>query len=122
MSKGIDFQPHQVLLRPLVTEKGVHRSTRNNQYTFEINPLATKEDVKVAVEAMFDRISPVYDTMNRLMTAGLDGRWRRLTARAVVRPGDRVLDACCGTGSLALEAQRAGHRICLGRCYARNKT
>ena len=64
-----------------------------------------------AVEAMFDRISPVYDTMNRLMTAGLDGRWRRLTAHAVVRPGDRVLDACCGTGALAVEAQRAGGSV-----------
>jgi demethylmenaquinone methyltransferase/2-methoxy-6-polyprenyl-1,4-benzoquinol methylase len=60
---------------------------------------------------MFDRISPVYDTMNRLMTAGLDGRWRRLTAHAVVRPGDRVLDACCGTGALAVEAQRAGGSV-----------
>ena len=64
-----------------------------------------------AVEAMFDRISPVYDTMNRLMTAGFDRRWRRLTVRAVVRPGDRVLDACCGTGDLALEAQRAGGKV-----------
>ncbi len=42
---------------------------------------------------MFDRISPVYDVMNRVMTAGLDRRWRRLTVEAVVRPGDRVLDA-----------------------------
>jgi demethylmenaquinone methyltransferase/2-methoxy-6-polyprenyl-1,4-benzoquinol methylase len=64
-----------------------------------------------AVEAMFDRISPVYDPMNRLMTAGLDRRWRRLTVRATVRPGNRVLDACCGTGDLALEAQRAGGRV-----------
>jgi demethylmenaquinone methyltransferase/2-methoxy-6-polyprenyl-1,4-benzoquinol methylase len=64
-----------------------------------------------AVEAMFDRISPVYDPMNRLMTAGLDRRWRRMTARAVVTPGDRVLDACCGTGDLALEAERAGGRV-----------
>jgi demethylmenaquinone methyltransferase/2-methoxy-6-polyprenyl-1,4-benzoquinol methylase len=64
-----------------------------------------------AVEAMFDRISPVYDPMNRLMTAGLDRRWRRLTVRGVVRPGDRVLDACCGTGDLALEAERAGGRV-----------
>jgi len=64
-----------------------------------------------AVEAMFDRISPVYDPMNRLMTAGLDGRWRRLTVRAVVRPGDTVLDACCGTGDLAVEAERAGARV-----------
>jgi demethylmenaquinone methyltransferase / 2-methoxy-6-polyprenyl-1,4-benzoquinol methylase len=64
-----------------------------------------------AVEAMFDRVSPVYDPMNRLMTAGLDRRWRRLTVAAAVRPGDRVLDACCGTGDLALEAQRAGGRV-----------
>jgi demethylmenaquinone methyltransferase / 2-methoxy-6-polyprenyl-1,4-benzoquinol methylase len=64
-----------------------------------------------AVQEMFDRISPVYDTMNRLMTAGLDRRWRRLTAQAVVRPGDRVLDACCGTGDLALAAVEAGGRV-----------
>jgi demethylmenaquinone methyltransferase/2-methoxy-6-polyprenyl-1,4-benzoquinol methylase len=57
---------------------------------------------------MFDRIAPVYDVMNRLMTGGLDRRWRRATARAVVRPGDRVLDACCGTGDLALAARDAG--------------
>jgi demethylmenaquinone methyltransferase/2-methoxy-6-polyprenyl-1,4-benzoquinol methylase len=61
-----------------------------------------------AVRTMFDRIAPVYDLMNRLMTAGLDRRWRRLTAEAVVRPGDRVLDACCGTGDLAIAAERAG--------------
>jgi demethylmenaquinone methyltransferase / 2-methoxy-6-polyprenyl-1,4-benzoquinol methylase len=60
-----------------------------------------------AVRTMFDRIAPVYDAMNRLMTAGLDRRWRRATAEAVVRPGDRVLDACCGTGDLALAARRA---------------
>ena len=57
---------------------------------------------------MFDRISPVYDVMNRVMTVGLDRRWRRLTAQAAVRPGDRVLDACCGTGDLALAALEAG--------------
>lgn len=57
---------------------------------------------------MFDRIAPVYDVMNRAMTAGLDRRWRRLTAEAVIAPGDRVLDACCGTGDLALAGLRAG--------------
>ena len=60
------------------------------------------------VRHMFDRIAPVYDAMNRAMSAGLDRRWRRLTAEAVVRPGDRVLDACCGTGDLAVAARRAG--------------
>ena len=57
---------------------------------------------------MFDRIAPVYDVMNRVMTAGLDVRWRRLAAAAAVRPGDRVLDAACGTGDLSLADLRAG--------------
>jgi demethylmenaquinone methyltransferase/2-methoxy-6-polyprenyl-1,4-benzoquinol methylase len=50
----------------------------------------------------------VYDLMNRVMTVGLDGRWRRLTAEAAVRSGDRVLDAACGTGDLALADLKAG--------------
>ena len=61
-----------------------------------------------AVRTMFDRIAPVYDAMNHAMTAGLDRRWRKETARAVVSPGDRVLDACCGTGDLALADLHAG--------------
>ena len=61
-----------------------------------------------AVREMFDRIAPVYDAMNRVMTAGLDRRWRELTARSVVRPADRVIDVCCGTGDLALADARAG--------------
>jgi demethylmenaquinone methyltransferase / 2-methoxy-6-polyprenyl-1,4-benzoquinol methylase len=63
------------------------------------------------VRAMFDRIAPVYDLMNRTMTAGLDRRWRRITAEAAVRPGDAVLDACCGTGDLAIADARAGGRV-----------
>ena len=57
---------------------------------------------------MFDRIAPVYDVMNRVMTAGLDRRWRAITVAETVQPGDRVLDACCGTGDLAMAARRAG--------------
>jgi demethylmenaquinone methyltransferase/2-methoxy-6-polyprenyl-1,4-benzoquinol methylase len=57
---------------------------------------------------MFDRIAPVYDPMNRVMTVGLDQRWRRVTVREAVRPGDRVLDACCGTGDLGVAARGAG--------------
>ncbi len=63
------------------------------------------------VRSMFDRIAPVYDVMNRVMTAGLDRRWRTLTAEAVVRPGDRVLDACCGTGDLAIACARIGGQV-----------
>jgi demethylmenaquinone methyltransferase/2-methoxy-6-polyprenyl-1,4-benzoquinol methylase len=61
-----------------------------------------------AVRSMFDRIAPVYDAMNRVMTVGLDVRWRRLAAESVVRPGDRVLDAACGTGDLAIADLKAG--------------
>jgi demethylmenaquinone methyltransferase / 2-methoxy-6-polyprenyl-1,4-benzoquinol methylase len=63
------------------------------------------------VRSMFDRIAGVYDPMNRLMTAGLDRRWRLETARAVVQPGNRVLDACCGTGDLAIAARREGGQV-----------
>jgi demethylmenaquinone methyltransferase / 2-methoxy-6-polyprenyl-1,4-benzoquinol methylase len=58
------------------------------------------------VRRMFDRIAPVYDAMNRVMTAGLDRRWRRITVDESVHDGDRVLDACCGTGDLAIAAKR----------------
>jgi demethylmenaquinone methyltransferase/2-methoxy-6-polyprenyl-1,4-benzoquinol methylase len=61
-----------------------------------------------SVRTMFDRIAPVYDVMNRVMTAGLDVRWRRLAAAAAVRKGDRVLDAACGTGDLAIADLKAG--------------
>jgi demethylmenaquinone methyltransferase/2-methoxy-6-polyprenyl-1,4-benzoquinol methylase len=60
------------------------------------------------VQRMFDRIAPVYDAMNRVMTGGLDRRWRRITVEQSVSPGDRVLDACCGTGDLAIAARRHG--------------
>ena len=61
-----------------------------------------------SVRTMFDRIAPVYDSMNRVMTMGLDLRWRRLAAESAVRPGDRVLDGACGTGDLAVADKRAG--------------
>jgi demethylmenaquinone methyltransferase / 2-methoxy-6-polyprenyl-1,4-benzoquinol methylase len=64
-----------------------------------------------AVRTMFDRIAPVYDAMNRLMSAGLDQRWRRITAEAAVHEGDRVLDACCGTGDLSIAALAVGGRV-----------
>jgi len=53
------------------------------------------------VTTMFDSIAPVYDRMNTLMTAGLDGRWRREAVRAAgLKRGDAALDVACGTGKL----------------------
>lgn len=51
---GIVLEPHQVIFRPLVTEKGMHQSQRYNTYTFEVNPLASKADIKKAVESLWD--------------------------------------------------------------------
>jgi len=50
----IVLEPHQIVLRPLVTEKGMHRSTRYNAYAFEVNRQATKDDVRRAVEELFN--------------------------------------------------------------------
>ena len=53
-SSGSLLRSHQVILRALVTEKGVHRSTRNNQYAFEVSTQADKETIKKAVEELFN--------------------------------------------------------------------
>lgn len=50
----LTLESYQVILRPLVTEKGIHRATRNNQYAFEVNPIADKLTVRRAVEELFD--------------------------------------------------------------------
>ena len=50
----MNLEAHQVILRPLVTEKGVFQSQELNQYTFQVNPLATKIQVKDAIESLFD--------------------------------------------------------------------
>jgi demethylmenaquinone methyltransferase/2-methoxy-6-polyprenyl-1,4-benzoquinol methylase len=64
-----------------------------------------------AVEAMFDRIAPGYDRMNRIISLGHDARWRRRAVAALdLEPGGRVLDVGCGTGDLCRELTRGGHR------------
>ena len=45
---------HTVIVRPLLTEKGVRKQTENNIYGFEVNVKATKKAVKAAVEELFD--------------------------------------------------------------------
>jgi large subunit ribosomal protein L23 len=59
------LEPYQVILRPLVTEKGMHRSTRNNQYAFEVSLQATKDDVRRAVEDLFHVKVEKVRTQNR---------------------------------------------------------
>lgn len=61
----ITLEPHQIIVRPLVTEKGMHRSTRNNAYAFEVHRLATKADVRRAVEELFNVNVLKVHTQNR---------------------------------------------------------
>ena len=52
--KGVVLESHQVIVRPLVTEKGIHAATTANQYAFEISTFAGKEDVRRAIEELFN--------------------------------------------------------------------
>jgi len=62
------------------------------------------------VRNLFDRISPRYDLVNRVMTVGMDIGWRRRAIRELHLPaGSRVLDLACGTGDFCRELRRAGY-------------
>jgi demethylmenaquinone methyltransferase/2-methoxy-6-polyprenyl-1,4-benzoquinol methylase len=65
---------------------------------------------------MFDAVAPVYDLVNRIVSFGVDGRWRRAAVRALAADGGRprhVLDVATGTADLAIAAARAyaGSRV-----------
>lgn len=71
------------------------------------------------VRAMFDRISPTYDRVNRLMTFGADQRWRAaLVDRLAVSPADVVLDLACGTGDF-VDLCRARGALAVGLDFSR---
>lgn len=69
------------------------------------------DDKRRAVQQMFDAIAGRYDLVNRVMTFGLDVRWRRHTvARLQLQPASVVLDLASGTGDLCVDLARAGYR------------
>lgn len=73
---------------------------------------------KAEVRAMFDRITPRYDLMNRIMTGGMDERWRKRVAKLAIASAPDghpdVLDMATGTGDLAFAIARAGANKVVG--------
>jgi large subunit ribosomal protein L23 len=63
---GPKLEPHQVIIRPLITEKGTHQSAHRHAYPFEVNLWANKDEIKVAVEEMFNVRVKKVRTMNML--------------------------------------------------------
>ncbi|MPZ14056.1 MAG: ubiquinone/menaquinone biosynthesis methyltransferase [Chloroflexi bacterium] len=85
--------------------------------TDDLPPHASVTDTRARaaeVRAMFARIVPRYDLINRLMTAGNDVRWRRHAAQRAEPSGARALDLATGTGDLALELLKQGARRVIG--------
>lgn len=77
-----------------------------------VSELPPREEKAVFVRAMFDRIAPRYDLLNRCLSFRLDQYWRRVTIRtAAVSSGDTVVDLACGTGDLSELAARTGARV-----------
>lgn len=72
------------------------------------------------VEQMFDRIAGRYDLLNRVMTMGIDRRWRRLAVRAARPQAAHVLDACCGTGDITFALAHAGAERVIGLDFSAN--
>jgi large subunit ribosomal protein L23 len=64
--RGPKLEPYQIILRPLVTEKGTHQSQHRNAFPFEVNSWATKTEIKAAAEELFGvRVAKVR-TQNRV--------------------------------------------------------
>ena len=72
------------------------------------------------ISGMFDAIAPRYDLLNRLLSAGIDRRWRAAAIRSLGLTGsETVLDVCTGTADVALAARRGGAARVLGIDFAR---
>jgi large subunit ribosomal protein L23 len=93
--RGPELEPHQVILRPLVTEKGTHQFTHRNAYPFEVNQWADKTQIKAAVQELFGVRVQKVRTQNRLGKArrfrfkvGRLPNWKK--AIVTLHPEDRI--------------------------------
>jgi large subunit ribosomal protein L23 len=65
-TRGPKLEPHQIVLQPLITEKGTHQFTHHNAYPFQVSLWATKDQIKAAVQELFGvRVTKVR-TQNRV--------------------------------------------------------
>lgn len=64
--RGPKLEAHQVIVRPLITEKSTHQTTRHHAFPFEVNMWATKDEIKAAVEELFGVQVAKVRTQNRL--------------------------------------------------------
>lgn len=86
-------------------------AVRDDGVTLDPDHLPEGEEKREAVRSLFDTIAPRYDLVNRIMTFGLDVRWRRAAlARLGAPAGSTILDLACGTGDFCREAARVGLR------------
>src|SRR5665213_780377 len=70
------------------------------------------EERAARVADLFAAIAPQYDRINDLQSLGLHRQWKKLLLKmAEIKPGDRALDLCCGTGDIALGLQAAGAEV-----------
>ena len=82
---------------------------RDDGVTLDPENLPEGEAKRAAVRSLFDTIAPRYDLVNRIMTFGLDVRWRRRALRALALPPESVVvDLACGTGDFCRESVQAG--------------
>lgn len=92
---GVTLEPYQVILRPLVTEKGTHLSEKYNAYTFRVHSLASKEDIRNAVQELWDVRVVKVRTQNRKgkprrhrMAYGYTSDWKK--AIVTLHEDDRI--------------------------------
>jgi large subunit ribosomal protein L23 len=92
---GIVLEPHQIVYRPLVTEKGTHLSERYNAYCFEVNTQASKPEIKSAVETLWKVRVLRVRTQNRVgkprrhkMVNSYTRAWKK--AIVELHPDDRI--------------------------------
>jgi len=92
---SLNKSPHDVIIRPIVSEKSYGRIDANGQYTFEVEPTANKTEIKLAIEQVFGVKVAKINTLN------LKGKTRRTrhglgkrkdTKRAIVTLREGTID------------------------------